>query len=152
MARYYLDKSDPQAWKATRKWSDEISASTEAAGLHPATLELMSMRISQLNGCAFCLDTHTHKALMAGITKQQLGVLAAWREADEMFSPLERAALAIGEAATLLPEPATRRAELARAREVLTDEQYSALQWAAIRMNVYNRVSVLSEHPVRPRE
>lgn len=152
MARFYLDKSDPQAWQATKQWADQISVSTDAAGIHPAVVELMSLRISQLNGCAFCLDSHTHKALMAGLTKQQLGVLAAWREAHDMFSDLERAALAIGEAATLLPEPDARRAELARAREVLTDEQYSALQWVAIRMNVYNRVSVLSEHPVRPRE
>ncbi|SDB89846.1 alkylhydroperoxidase AhpD family core domain-containing protein [Raineyella antarctica] len=152
MARFYLDKSDPQAWQATRKWADQITASVTAAGLHPAVVELMSLRISQINGCAFCLDTHTHKALMAGLTKQQLGVLAAWREAEEMFSEVERAALAIGEAATLLPAPDLRRAELARARELLTDEQYSALQWVAIRMNVYNRVSILSEHPVRPRE
>ena len=152
MARFYLDKSDPGNWAASNTWAERIAESVQEAGLHPAEIELLSMRISQINGCAYCLDVHGRKALQLGITDQQLAVLSAWREAEEMFSVVERAALAIAEAATLLPEPEVRRAELARAREVLTDAQYSALQWAAIRMNVYNRISILSEHPVRPRE
>ncbi|QGF23755.1 carboxymuconolactone decarboxylase family protein [Raineyella fluvialis] len=150
--RFYLDKADPQNWAATNAWSARIAESTKAAGLHPAVIELMSLRISQMNGCAYCLDVHGRKALQLGLTPQQLAVLASWREADELFSEVERAALTIGEAATELPDPEVRKAELASAREALTDGQYSALQWAAIRMNVYNRISILSEHPVRPRE
>ncbi|MEA5153416.1 carboxymuconolactone decarboxylase family protein [Raineyella sp.] len=150
--RFYLDKADPENWAATNTWSARIAGSARDAGLHPAVIELMSVRISQLNGCAYCLDVHGRKALQLGITAQQLSVLPSWREADELFSDLERAALTIGEAATELPDPELRRAELARARAALTDAQYSALQWVAIRMNVYNRISILSEHPVRPRE
>lgn len=150
--RFYLDKSDPENWAASNAWAARIAESTREAGLHPAVIELLSMRISQINGCAYCLDVHGRKALQLGITAQQLAVLSAWREAEEMFSDLERAVLTIAEATTVLPDPEVRRAELARARAVLTDAQYSALQWAAIRMNVYNRISILSEHPVRPRE
>lgn len=152
MARFYLDKSDPANWEASNVWAERIADSTREAGLHPAVVELLSMRISQINGCAYCLDVHGRKALQAGITAQQLAVLSTWREAEEMFTDHERAALAIAEAATVLPEPEVRRAELAEARALLTDQEYSALQWAAIRMNVYNRISILSEHPVRPRE
>lgn len=152
MARFYLDKADPESWAATNVWSAQVSEAVSAADLHPAVIELMSFRISQINGCAYCLDVHGRKALQWGITAQQLAVLPTWREADDMFSDLERAALAIGEATTTLPEPEVRKAELARARAVLTDPQYSALQWSAIRMNVYNRISILSEHHVRPRE
>ncbi len=152
MARFYLDKSDPANWAASNVWAERIAESTQEAGLHPAVVELVSMRISQINGCAYCLDVHGSKAVQLGITTQQLNVLSTWREAEEMFSAHERAALAIAEAATVLPEPEVRRAELAEARAVLTDAEYSALQWAAIRMNVYNRISILSEHPVRPRE
>lgn len=152
MARFYLDKSDPASWAAGNAWSDTIQRAVHAAGIQLAVIELMNLRISQINGCAYCLDVHARKAAGAGITAQQLAVLPAWREADEMFTDLERAALTIAEAATVLPEPEVRKAELARARVALTDEQFSALQWSAIRMNVYNRVSILSEHPVRPRE
>ncbi len=150
--RFYLDKSDPENWAATNVWSARIAESARAAGLHAAVVELVSVRISQINGCAYCLDVHGRKALQLGITPQQLAVLPSWREADDLFSDIERAALAIGEAATELPDPDRRKADLARAREALTDAQYSALQWTAIRMNVYNRISILSEHPVRPRE
>jgi AhpD family alkylhydroperoxidase len=152
MARFYLDKSDPENWAASNAWAERIAESTQEAGLHPAEVELLSLRISQINGCAYCLDVHGRKALQLGVTAQQLAVLATWREAEEMFSDVERAALTIAEAATLLPGPEVRRAELAEARKALTDAQYSALQWAAIRMNVYNRISILSEHPVHPRE
>lgn len=149
---FYLDKADPQTWKSFGTWSARVSEATREAGVHPAVLELMCVRISQLNACSYCLDVHVRKAVAAGITDQQLAVLPAWREAGELFDDVERAALTIGEAATELPDPAVRVAELARARESLTDAQYSALQWAAIRMNVSNRVSILSQHPVRPRE
>ena len=55
------------------------------------------------------------------------------------------------EAATVLPQDESRLTELAAARAALTDAQYSALQWAAVAMNAFNRVSILSRHPVRPR-
>jgi len=77
-------------------------------------------------------------------------VLAAWRETT-LFSDVEMAALAIAETATVLPHEEERLAELAGARNLLTDAQYSALTWAAISMNAFNRVSIISRHPVTPR-
>jgi AhpD family alkylhydroperoxidase len=113
-------------------------------------VELLSVRVSQLNGCAYCLDMHTGYAVEAGVSAQKLAVLPAWRE-TELFDDLEQAALAIGEVVALLPDEETRLAELAVARAELTDEQYSALQWTAVAINAFNRISVLSRHRVRPR-
>lgn len=146
--RFYLDKSDPTVWKALNGFALQVRSAAEAAGLDRALIELASVRISQINGCAFCLDLHTRLAREAGQTEQRLAVLPAWREAG-IFSDVEQAALVVAEAATILPDEETRIADLDGARRLLTDEQYSALQWLAIAMNAYNRVSILSRHAVR---
>lgn len=147
---FFLDKSDPGSWRALNGLALKVSAAAEAAGLTRAVVELLNVRVSQLNGCAYCLDLHDRLAREAGVGAQQLAVLPAWREAA-LFTAVERAALAIGEAATALHEDGNFLAQLAAARAVLTDAQFSALQWCAITMNAFNRVSVLSGHPVRPR-
>jgi AhpD family alkylhydroperoxidase len=147
---FFLDKSDPDSWKALNGLALKVAAAAEAAGLTRAVVELLNVRVSQLNRCAYCLDLHVRLAREAGVGEQQLAVLPAWRE-TALFGETERAALAVCEAATVLHNDANSFAELAAARAVLTDAQYSALQWCAIAMNTFNRVSILSGHPVRPR-
>lgn len=147
---FFLDKSDPGSWRALNGLALKVSAAAEAAGLTRAVVELLSVRVSQLNGCAYCLDLHDRLAREAGVNAQQLAVLPAWRETG-IFTAVERAALTIGEAATALHDDGNFLSELASARAALTDAQFSALQWCAITMNAFNRVSVLSGHPVRPR-
>ncbi|THJ66742.1 carboxymuconolactone decarboxylase family protein [Arthrobacter echini] len=147
---HFLDKSDPASWRALNGLALKVAESAQQAGLPRSVIELVNVRISQLNGCAFCLDMHVRLAKQAGISDQQLAVLPTWRE-TAVFSPTEYAALAIGEAATELPDREHLRAELAAAKEALTDEQFSALQWVAVTMNAFNRVSILSGHPVRRR-
>ncbi|WP_155850233.1 carboxymuconolactone decarboxylase family protein [Arthrobacter sp. Br18] len=147
---FFLDKSDPGSWKALNGLALKVAAAAEAAGLNRALVELVNVRISQLNGCAYCLDLHDRLAREAGASDQHLAVLTAWRE-TALFDETERAALAIGEAVTALHHDATALAELAGARAVLTEAQYSALQWCAITIDAFNRVSILSAHPVRPR-
>ncbi|MEX5234563.1 carboxymuconolactone decarboxylase family protein [Kocuria arenosa] len=146
---FYLDKADPGSWRALNGLARKVAAAAEDAGLSRALVELLSVRVSQLNGCAYCLDLHTGYAVEAGVSAQKLAVLPAWRE-TELFDDLEQAALAIGEVVALLPDEETRLAELAVARAELTDEQYSALQWTAVAINAFNRISVLSRHRVRP--
>ncbi|MDP9696908.1 UNVERIFIED_ORG: AhpD family alkylhydroperoxidase [Arthrobacter globiformis] len=147
---FFLDKSDPGSWRALNGLAVKVASAAEAAGLSRAVVELLNVRVSQLNGCAYCLDLHDRLAREAGASPQQLAVLAAWRETG-VFDETERAAIAVGEAATALHEDGKSFAELAAARAVLTEAQYSALQWCAIAMNAFNRVSILSGHPVRPR-
>ena len=148
---FFLDKSDADSWKALNAFSLKVKAAGEAAGLDYLLIELLNVRISQINGCAFCLDMHVRQALEAGESTQRIAVLSNWRE-TALFNDIESAALAVAEAATTLPDSETRIAELAAARLVLTDAQFSAVQWAAIAMNAFNRVSILSQHPVRARK
>ncbi|MCX5588381.1 carboxymuconolactone decarboxylase family protein [Streptomyces erythrochromogenes] len=146
--RIYLDKQSPAAYQALVGTADAVRATAADAGLDRIMVELVNLRVSQLNGCAFCLDVHTRAALRAGETTRRLGVLAAWRD-TELFSARERAALALAEAATHPADALAQERAYAQAGEVLDDDEISAVVWVAIAINAFNRVSILSKHPVR---
>ncbi|MGW0946217.1 carboxymuconolactone decarboxylase family protein [Streptomyces sp. NPDC002623] len=145
--RIFIDKQSPKAYHALVQTSEAVRATAAEAGLERTVVELVNLRVSQLNGCAFCLDVHSKAAVRAGEDTRRLAVLAAWRD-TELFTPLERAALALAEATTVLPDAAAQETAYEDAREVLTDDQISAVIWVAVTINAFNRVSVLSKHPV----
>ncbi|MFI7502858.1 carboxymuconolactone decarboxylase family protein [Streptomyces sp. NPDC049687] len=146
--RIYIDKQSPKAYHALVQTSEAVRATAADAGLQRTLVELVNLRVSQLNGCASCLDVHTKAALRAGEDTRRLGVLAAWRD-TELFTPPERAALALAEATTRPTDAAAQEAAYADARQVLTEDQISAVIWVAVTINAFNRVSILSRHPVR---
>ncbi|OQD54017.1 carboxymuconolactone decarboxylase [Streptomyces phaeoluteigriseus] len=146
--RIFIDKQSPKAYHALLQTSEAVRATAAEAGLERTVIELVNLRVSQLNGCAFCLDLHTKAALRAGDSPRRLGVLAAWRD-TQLFSPLERAALALAEATTLPADAAAQEAAYTDAREALTEDQISAVVWVAVTINAFNRVSIMSKHPVR---
>ncbi|MCX4760297.1 carboxymuconolactone decarboxylase family protein [Streptomyces sp. NBC_01275] len=146
--RIFIDKQSPKAYHALLQTSEAVRATAADAGLERTVVELVNLRVSQLNGCAFCLDVHTKAALREGEDTRRLGVLAAWRDTG-LFTPLERAALALAEATTAPTDAAAQEAAYADARQVLTEDQISAVIWVAVAINAFNRVSILSRHPVR---
>ncbi|MFF1741762.1 carboxymuconolactone decarboxylase family protein [Streptomyces mirabilis] len=146
--RIFIDKQSPKAYHALVQTSEAARATAADAGLDRTVVELINLRVSQINGCAYCLNVHTRAALRAGETAQRLGVLAAWRD-TELFTPAERAALALAEATTEPTDAAAQEIAWAGARDVLTDDQISAVIWVAITINAFNRVSIMSKHPVR---
>jgi AhpD family alkylhydroperoxidase len=143
----FLDKTSPEAWRGLGSAVEAIAAATEELGIPRATVEVMQLRISQLNGCAYCLHLHHRRAVRAGAPEAQLAQLPAWRDSPA-FDATERAALLLGEAITVLPDPAARDRDLLIARDVLGDDAFAALEWAAILMNTFNRISIVSHHPV----
>ena len=145
----FLDKHHPAVWRALNGLGLKAKEAMLEAGFDARLIELLNVRISQINGCAYCLDMHVADAIEGGESTQRLAVLPAWRD-TEVFADHERAALAVAESVTVLPDAGTRELEQANAREHLTEEQYSAVSWLAIAMNAYNRVSITSQHPVRP--
>ncbi|MEV0993104.1 carboxymuconolactone decarboxylase family protein [Streptomyces sp. NPDC049949] len=146
--RIYVDKQSPAAYQALVRTADAVRTTAAEAGLDRNLVELVNLRVSQLNGCAFCLDVHTRAALRAGESTRRLGVLAAWRD-TELFTARECAALALAEATTHPADALAQERAYARAREVLDDDEISAVIWVAITINAFNRVSILSKHPVR---
>jgi AhpD family alkylhydroperoxidase len=147
--RIFIDKQSPAAYQAFVQTSEAVRTVAAEAGLDRRLVELVNLRVSQINGCAYCLHVHTRAAVRAGETAQRLGVLAAWRD-TEVFTPDERAALALAEATTNPADAALQETAYDTAREVLTDDQVSAVIWVAITINAFNRVSIMSKHPVRP--
>ncbi|OYO13502.1 carboxymuconolactone decarboxylase [Enemella evansiae] len=151
MGRPLLDKVMPGAWQAAQDYSAAIREAALAHGLTAQETEFIKVRASQLNGCTFCLDMHSRQARQSGITQQQLDLLPAWREAD-IYTERERAVLAIAEAATRLPITDDSDADLYAAHGVLGEETFVAAEWIAVTINAFNRISILSEHAVRPRD
>ncbi|WP_369217582.1 carboxymuconolactone decarboxylase family protein [Streptomyces flavofungini] len=146
--RVYVDKQSPKAYHAMVEASAAVRATAADAGLDRILVELVNLRVSQLNGCAYCLDVHTRTALREGESTRRLGVLAAWRD-TELFTARERAALALAEATTHPADAAAQETAYAAARAEFTDAEISAVIWVAITINAFNRVSILSKHPVR---
>ncbi|MGW0122050.1 carboxymuconolactone decarboxylase family protein [Streptomyces sp. NPDC003327] len=146
--RVYVDKQTPQAYHALVRTAETVRAAADDAGLDRILVELVNLRVSQINGCASCLDVHTRAALRSGETARRLGVLAAWRD-TEVFTARERAALALAEATTTPADARAQEEAYAEAREALDDAEIAAVIWVAITINAFNRVSILSKHPVR---
>ncbi|WP_238707104.1 carboxymuconolactone decarboxylase family protein [Microbacterium lushaniae] len=132
-------------------FSSVIREGAVQQGVSAQESELIKVRASQLNGCSFCLDLHSREARQAGMPQQKLDVLPAWRESG-IFSERERAVLAIAEATTQLPLSEGSGDELSGALAVLGESTFVAAEWVAIAINAFNRISVLSGHPVRPRD
>jgi AhpD family alkylhydroperoxidase len=144
----FLDKQHPAVWRALNGLGLKVKEAAHEAGMEPKTMELLHVRISQLNGCAYCLDLHVRDAVKAGESPQRLAVLPAWRDTS-LFTEKERAALALAESITTLPGHHSQQQEEDFAREHLTEEEFSVVSWLAIAMNAFNRVSITSHHPVR---
>ncbi len=144
----FLDKEHPAAWRALNGLGLKAKEAATEAGLDQTLIELLNVRISQINGCAFCLDLHVGDAVKSGESAQRLSVLPAWRDTD-LFTEKERAALALAEVITNISDASAREREGRQARKHLTDAEFAAVSWLAITMNAFNRVSIVSQHPVR---
>jgi AhpD family alkylhydroperoxidase len=118
------------------------------SGLEQNLVELVLMRVSQLNGCAYCLDMHSKDARAAGETEQRLYVLQAWREAP-FYSPRERAALAWCEAVTRLdPLHGVPDEVYEQARAEFDEAELIDLNMAVILINSWNRIAIPSQAEV----
>src|SRR5215212_5350810 len=138
-----------QALYKLQKYVDE-------SGLEHSLLELVKTRVSQINGCAFCIDMHTKDARAAGETEQRLYALNAWREAP-FYTDRERAALAWAEVVTNISQSHASDEEYEAARSHFDDEELVKLTMAIITINGWNRLSIVFRPEVgayqpRPRE
>jgi AhpD family alkylhydroperoxidase len=114
---------------------------TRAAGLEPKLLDLLDLRVSQLNGCAYCLDMHSADLLNQHETPRRLAVLAAWRDTD-IFDPKERAALAWAEALTQLTQHPDMEQPFEGLKAHFSETQIVALTFAILSINGWNRLGV----------
>lgn len=115
-------------------------------GLEHSLLELVKMRASQINGCAYCLDMHSQDARAAGETEQRLYLLSAWEEAH-CFTERERAALAWTETVTLVAQTHIPDHAYEEARLQFTEKELVDLTYAIVAINGWNRLSIAFRMP-----
>lgn len=118
--------------------------------LEVGLLELVKLRSSMLNGCAFCVDLHTQKALKEGDTQQRVIQISTWHEAGGLFTGAERAALALTDEMTGLGDRGVSDEAYEEVAEHFDDQQIAALMAAISMINLYNRLAVTSE--LRPKQ
>lgn len=120
-------------------------------GLEKRLVELVKIRASQLNGCAYCLEMHTREARAAGETEPRLHLLAAWRESP-LYTDRERAALAWTEAVTLVADTHVPDEAFAAARAQFSEAELVKLTLAITVINAWNRFAIAfrAVHPVPP--
>lgn len=118
-----------------------LGAAIADTSLEHSLLELVKMRASQVNGCAFCLDMHSKDARAAGETEQRIYLLDAWEEAD-FYSPRERAALAWTEALTLVSQTHAPDAVYEELRAHFSEREIADLTLAIVAINGWNRISI----------
>jgi len=141
ISRVALKKTTPDVSGAMGALHGSAVSAAQDAKVEPEILELVRIRASQINGCAFCLDMHTKDARSQGETEQRLYALNAWRETP-FFTGRERAALALTEAVTLVHDGQVPDEVYAEAAGVFDEAQLAALIWAATVINAYNRIAI----------
>lgn len=112
------------------------------SGLPKNLLNLVFLRISQINGCAFCIGKHSGDLLKDGMAVEKLVLVASWREAEDLFSEIERAALAWAETVTRVADTNVPDADYQAAAAVLDHKQLADLTIAIGMMNAYNRMAI----------
>ncbi|WP_295990205.1 carboxymuconolactone decarboxylase family protein [Rugamonas sp.] len=136
-ARANFYTASPDAMKAMMA----LETSVGNLGLEAPLLELVKLRASQLNGCAFCVDTHTTDAKKAGESERRLHGVSVWRETP-FFTPRERAALAWTEALTLVSITHAPDADYELVKANFTDKEQVDLTLAIATINAWNRFGV----------
>jgi len=132
--RVRIGREAPDAYRA-------MAAFDRAIQLDPGLRELVKIRASQLNGCAYCIDMHTRQAREAGESEARLYALAAWRESP-LFDARERCALELTDAITKLPEHGVPDAIYERAAEHFNGQEIANLVLAVAAINAWNRIAV----------
>ncbi|GAA5136938.1 carboxymuconolactone decarboxylase family protein [Alloalcanivorax gelatiniphagus] len=149
MTHVNIGTRHPKAYKAQIALATQVIADAHEAGLDDTLIELVKLRVSQINGCAFCLRLHSADALSNGEQPERLAILPAWWE-SQYFTEVERAALQLAEQVTLPGDYGSLPDRGAHPETALTEEQYSAVAWLAVLMNGWNRIAVTSHYAVAP--
>jgi AhpD family alkylhydroperoxidase len=141
--RVNIEQVKPDAWKAMYS----LSAVLNKSSLQPIQKHLISMRTSQINSCAFCINMHTKEALNSGETQQRLFLLSAWRETN-LFTDEEKAILALTEEVTLIHQHGVSDSTYKQAQQFFSTETIGEIIMAIVLMNAWNRIAVTTQIPL----
>src|SRR5690606_25524814 len=141
--RINIQKLEPAAYEGMLALETYLRKST----LSSSHLELIKIRASQINGCAFCINMHTTDALKNGETAQRIFLLNAWRETD-LFTEEERCILAITKDVTLISQNGLSDETYAQAHKLFADNYLAQIIMAVVTINSWNRIAISTRMPV----
>ena len=141
--RVKIQDVQPSAWKAMYGLETYLTTTL----LTKSQKELLKIRASQINGCAFCIDMHTKDALKNGETNQRIFLLNAWKETDK-FSTEEKVLLAITEEITLIHHQGLTDQTYAQAKKIFSNEVITQIIMAVVVINAWNRIAISTQMPV----
>jgi AhpD family alkylhydroperoxidase len=135
--RLNLEELQPKAYKAMLG----LEAYLHAGDLNKTHINLIKIRASQINGCAYCLDMHTKESLKSGETQQRLFVLSVWKETD-LFTEEEKVVLALTEDITLIHQHGVLTDTYKKAIDIFGENYVAQIIMAVIAINGWNRIAV----------
>ena len=136
-------KTSPEGYKAF----GGVHAYVQKSGLPEELINLVYLRVSQINGCAYCIDMHSRDLLASGITIEKLVLVPVWRETGEGFGSRERIALAWAETVTRVAETGVPDADYEAAAAEFSDKDLADLTYAIGLMNAFNRLGIAFRTP-----
>ncbi|MBT2621153.1 MULTISPECIES: carboxymuconolactone decarboxylase family protein [Chryseobacterium] len=142
--RVNIAKTDAAAYKAMMG----LEGYLQTISLNPIQKELIKIRASQINGCAFCLDMHTKDAMKYGETPQRIYLLNAWREALELFTEEEQVLLMMTEEITLISHKGLTEETYQKAKSFFDETQISQIIMAIVTINAWNRIAISTHLPI----
>jgi AhpD family alkylhydroperoxidase len=136
--RININKNEPQAFKAMLGLEGYLAQSE----ISKTIKELIKIRASQINGCAYCLDMHTKDALKYGETAERIFLISAWHEAEKFFTEEERIALKMTEEITLISQNGLTEETYQKAKSVFSQKQIAEIIMAIVTINSWNRIAL----------
>ncbi|SDQ13405.1 alkylhydroperoxidase AhpD family core domain-containing protein [Chryseobacterium soldanellicola] len=142
--RFDMATTDKAAYKALLG----LEGYLQNISLNKIQKELVKIRASQINGCAFCLDMHTKDAMKYGETPQRIFLLNAWREAKEFFTEEEQVILEMTEEITLISQKGLTEETYYKAKQVFDEATIAQIIMAIITINAWNRIGISTHLPI----
>lgn len=142
--RIDIQKLEPNAYKVMFSLEDYLQ-NTQLSRTH---LELIKIRASQINGCAFCINMHTSDALKQGETEQRIFLLNAWKE-TELFTEEEKVVLAITEEVTLISQNGLSDKTYQQAEKLFNGNYIAQIIMAVVTINAWNRIAISTKKTVK---
>ena len=136
-------KTSPEGFKAF----GGVYVSIQKSGLPKELVDTVYLRVSQINGCAYCIDMHTRDLLKSGMSVEKLVLVPVWHDARDVFSARERAALAWAESVTRVAETGVPDADYEAAAAEFSDRELADLTYAIGLMNAFNRLGISFRTP-----
>ncbi|WP_316769695.1 carboxymuconolactone decarboxylase family protein [Pedobacter frigiditerrae] len=139
--RINIGQLEPAAYKALMGLETYLATTT----INKTHKELIKIRASQINGCAFCINMHTIDARKHGETEQRIYLLNAWREVANLYTEEERAILALTEEMTLIANGGVSYETYNKAKSIFDENQLAQIMMAIITINAWNRMAIATQ-------